>query len=242
MKYIRDHIPEGLTLDKPNADGTITSSIVLPVLSYKYLGVLFDPKLHWSLQHTKALAMATFWSSQLWRISKSSSSSSTTGMKQLYNTVAVPRFPYGAEVWYTYFHKHESASRAKGSVTITTKLRLVQRKVTKSITGGLRTTAGDIMDVHAYILPVDLLFCKILFHATLRLCSLPADQPLHLCIRLAARHKVKCHLSLLHHLINFVGLNPNKIKMISQVRRSPRYNPTFKTIVPPSKEAAPSPT
>ena len=237
-RSFRDHIPGGLTLDKPNADGMITSSVVLPVLSYKYLGVLFNPKLHWSLQHAKVLAMATFWSSQLWRISKSSSGLSTTGTKQLYNTVAVPRFSYGAEVWYTYLHKPELASRAKGSVAITNKLRSVQRKVTKSITGGLSTTAGDIMDVHAYILPVDLLFCKILFRAMLRLCSLPADHPLHVCIRSAARCKVKCHLSPLHHLINFAGLNPNEIETISQVRRSPGYNPTFKTVIPPSKDAA----
>ena len=58
----KDHIPGGLTLDKPNADRLITTSIALPVLSYKYLGVLFDPKLHWSLQHAKALATATYWS------------------------------------------------------------------------------------------------------------------------------------------------------------------------------------
>ena len=52
----RDHIPDGLTLDKQNADSLVTKSITLPVLSYKYLGVLFDPKLCWSLQHAKALA------------------------------------------------------------------------------------------------------------------------------------------------------------------------------------------
>jgi hypothetical protein len=49
----------------------------------------------------------------------------------------------------------------------------MQRKVAKSITGGLSTTAGNILDVHAYIFPLDLLMCKILFRAALRLCSLP---------------------------------------------------------------------
>ena len=44
-RSFRDHILEGLTLDKPNADRTITPSVVLPVLSYKYLPVLFDLKL-----------------------------------------------------------------------------------------------------------------------------------------------------------------------------------------------------
>ena len=122
----RDHIPGGLSLDKPNADGLVTMSGALPVLSYKYLGVLFNPKLHWSLQHAKALATTTFWASQLWRVSKSASILSTTGTKQLCNTVAVPRSTYGAEVWYTYLHKPESAVKARGSIAITNKLRSVQ--------------------------------------------------------------------------------------------------------------------
>ena len=159
-----------------------------------------------------------FWASQLWCISKSASGLSTTGTKQLYNTVAVPRFTYGAEVWYTYLHKPESVVKARGSITITNKLHSMQRKVAKSVTGGLSTTAGDIMDAHAYILPIDLLFCRLLFCVTLRLCSLPIGHPLYLCICTAAHQKVKCHPSPLHHLINFAGLNPKDIESISPVR------------------------
>ena len=109
------------------------------------------------------LAMATFWSSQLWHISKSASGLLTTRTEQPFNTVAVLRFSYGKEVWYTYLHKPELISKVRGSVAITNKLCLVQRKVAKAITGSLSMTAGNIMDVHAYILPVDILFCKLLF-------------------------------------------------------------------------------
>ena len=178
----RDPIPGGLTLDKPNEDGTISSNVMLPVASYKYLRVIFDPKLHWSLQHAKAHTTATFWSAKLWRATKSASSLSMSGTKQLYNTVAVPRFSYGAEVWYTYLHKPGATGKTKGSVAITNKLRSTQRKITKSITGGLSTTAGNVMDVHTYILPIDLLFCKLLFRAAIRLCSLPLAHPLSRCV------------------------------------------------------------
>ena len=133
----------------------------------------------------------------------------------------VPRFSYCAEVWYSYLHKPKSASKAKGLVVITNKLRSVQQKVAKSFTGGLSTMAG-----------------KIQFRATFHLCSLPEDHLLHSCILSVAHCKVKRHLSPLHHLINFAGLNPNKIETISPVRRSPWYNPTLKTIVLPSREAA----
>ena len=233
----RDPIPGGLTLDKPNEDGSISSSITHPITSYKYLGVIFDPRLRWSLQHTKALTTATFWSAKLWRVTKSTSGLSTAGTKQLYNTVAVPRFTYGAEVWYTYLHKTEATGKTKGSVAITNKLHSTQRKVAKSITGGLSTTAGNVMDTHAYILPIDLLFCKLLFHAAVHLCSLPSAHPLSCCVRSTAQCKVKRHLSPIHHLINFTGLNPKDIQTISPVRKSPGYNPVFRSIIPPSKEA-----
>jgi hypothetical protein len=72
--------------------------------------------------------------------------------------VAIPGFMYGAEVWYNYLHKPESTSKVKGLVAITNKLHSMQRKVVKTITGGLSTMVGNIMDVHAYILPIELLF------------------------------------------------------------------------------------
>jgi len=155
------------------------TSLTHPVTSFKYLGVIFDPKLCWMLQQTKALTTAKFWLSRIRRLSKLSSGLSTSGTKQLYNTVAVPRFTYGAEVWYTYLHKPEGVNKTKGSVYITNKLHSEQRKVAKAITGGLSSMAGDILDVHGYILPIDLLFCKILFRAALRICTLPPTHPLH---------------------------------------------------------------
>ena len=234
----RDPLPDGLTLDKPNEDGSVSSTTMLPVMSYKYLGVIFDPKLCWSLQHAKALSTAAFWAAKLWRVTKSASGLSTSGTKQLYNTVAVPRFSYRAEVWYMYLHKPGSSGKTKGSVAVTNKLRSTQRKMAKSIMGRLSTTAGDIMDAHAYILPIDLLFCKLLFRSAIRLCSLPPAHPLHRCVRSAAQRKVKCHQSLIHHLINFVGLNPKDIETVLPVRKSPGYNPVFSLIIPPSKEAA----
>ena len=131
-----------------------------------------------------------------------------------------------------YLHKMRGPGKTKGSVSITNKLRSIQRKVTKSITGGLSTTARDVMDMHAYILPVDLLFSKILFRASLHLCLLPTAHPLHHCVHSATRCKVK------HHLMSFVGLDPKDIETISPVRKSPGYNPVFSLVIPPSTEAA----
>jgi hypothetical protein len=37
---------DDLSLDKPNTDGTVSNFKIKPVTSYKYLGVIFDLKLH----------------------------------------------------------------------------------------------------------------------------------------------------------------------------------------------------
>jgi hypothetical protein len=118
----RDPIPGVLSLARPNPDGSVTSSLIHLVSSYKYLGIIFDPKLHWSLHQTKALTTAAYWSLHIWHLSKAASSISPTGVKQLYNMVVVPRFTYRAEVWYTYLHKPLGAKKMKGSVAITNKL------------------------------------------------------------------------------------------------------------------------
>jgi hypothetical protein len=241
MNFPRTHrgpLPGTLTLSKPNSDGSVTSSLVHPVASYKYLGVIFDPKLHWSLQQMKALTTASFWSSCIWCLSKSASGVSFTGMKQLYNTVAVPRFSYGTKVWYTYLHKPEGAKKTKGSVAITNKLRSIQCKVAISITGGLSTTASDILEAHTYILPIELLFCKVLFRAALRLCSLPLTHLLHPLLHSASHHNLRRHLSPIHHLLCLVNINQNDIETVSLTRRSPGYIPSFKSIIPPSKDDA----
>ena len=90
---------------------------------------------------------------------------SASGIKQLYNTVAVPGFSYGAEVWYTSLSKTSREGNTKGSVVFTNKLRSIQRKVASTVTGVIRTTAGDKLDAHANLLPVDLLLNKVLFRA-----------------------------------------------------------------------------
>jgi hypothetical protein len=98
-RSFRDTAPGNLILDKANPDGSTSTSSISAVTSYKYLGVIFDPGLRWHLQHAKAHASATFWSSRIWRLSKVTSRIKPGKARQLYMTVSVPGFTYGAEVW-----------------------------------------------------------------------------------------------------------------------------------------------
>ena len=92
---------------------------------------------------------------------------------------------------YRSLYKLPGSQKTKGSVSVNNKLKSVQRKVATAITGGLRTTAGDVLDVHAYILPIDLLLNKILYRATLHLSSLPKTHPLHTQIWSRFTHRAK---------------------------------------------------
>ena len=121
---------------------------------------------------------------------------------------------------------------------VTNKHRTVQHKIAKVITGGLSRTVEDILDAHAYILPINLLFNKLLFHSALRLCLLSKSHPLQPLLRKVARHKVKRHLSPIHNLIQFARINPREVEVIDPVRRSPSYVLTFNLIILPSKDAA----
>jgi hypothetical protein len=95
----RDISPGNLVLNRVNPDGTVSTSSISAVSSYKYLGVIFDPGLRWTFHHTKAHASATFWSSHIWRLSKATNGLKPGEGRQLYTTVSIPGFTYGAEVW-----------------------------------------------------------------------------------------------------------------------------------------------
>jgi hypothetical protein len=94
----RDAIPGNLVLDRMNLDGSITSCSVSAVTSYKYLGVIFELGICWTLQHAKAHTSATFWASRIWRLSKVTNGLKPIDTRQLYATVSIPGFTYGAEV------------------------------------------------------------------------------------------------------------------------------------------------
>ena len=84
----------------------------------------------------------------------------------------VPGITYAAEVWYTGVYQPSGHTRKKGLVVITNKLRSTQCKVEKTITWALATMADDVLDVHTFLLLLDLMFSKVLFGASSCVCTL----------------------------------------------------------------------
>lgn len=58
-------------------------------------------------------------------------------------------------------------------------LQSIQDTAVRYITGGIRGTAYDILEAHANLLPIDLLFRKMQFRATTHICTLPQHHPLY---------------------------------------------------------------
>ncbi|KZP08134.1 hypothetical protein FIBSPDRAFT_914338 [Athelia psychrophila] len=197
-----------LTLHKPNT----------------YLGVFFDPRLSFKLHAEKAVSKATWWTSQLWRISKISGGMPPSRIKQLWNTVAVPAFTYAADVWYTGVHTIPHSKMTRCSKGTTTNLTSVQRKAAKHITGALSLAAADTL--------------KILFRAAACICTLPPTHPLYTITRKAASKYVKTHKSPLHHLFHLTGLRPDLTETITPIRRPHSYQVPHSTHIKDSKENA----
>ena len=175
----RNNVPSApLTIDRTDSDGTLTPHSIAAVDTYKYLRVVFNPKLKWWAHVSKVVASTTWWSWQLWQILKTTGGLSPSKTHQLYNTIAVPAFTYAANVWYILPYKPFHAKNSRGSDGEMKLLHLVQGRVTQYITRGIHGTAYNVLEAHANVLPIDLLFRKVQFHTATCIGALPLRHPL----------------------------------------------------------------
>ena len=115
-----------LIIDQTHPDSTTTSNTITLTQTYKYLGVILDPKLTWHAHITKVIASTTHWTQQLWWVSKTTRSLSPSRTHQLYNTVTVPAFTYASDIWYTLPFKQAHLQKSSGSVASMESLQSIQ--------------------------------------------------------------------------------------------------------------------
>ena len=210
-----------LTLTHTHSDRTTT---IKSVQSYRFLGIQFDPKLKWKVQTERATRQAEAWINLIHRLARTSTGLSAKGMRQLYVAVAIPKMSYAADVWYTIPHKaHETSRKRVGSVKFTQKLQSAQRRVAITMLGAMRTTAGDVLNAHAYLPPPHLLFFATLVRSATRLASLPPSHPLHKPTQQAIKRQVKRHRGPLHTLFTTTGIHPKNYETILPARRRRNY-------------------
>ncbi|KNZ77262.1 hypothetical protein J132_05972, partial [Termitomyces sp. J132] len=93
------------------------------------------------------------------------------------------------------------------------------------------TTADNVLGSMANLLPIDLLFRKVLMRVVLQLASLPPTHLLHNLVKTVAGRFVHRHCSSLHNLFHYTGIDPNTMEEVSPTRCSHSYKPAFSTYI-----------
>ena len=101
----------------------------------------------------------------------------------------------------------------------------------------MRTTATDAAVVHANLTPMPFLLHKICHRAYLHMTTLPASNPIHREIHLAACQRSR-HKSPLHFLVKTFGTHPKSTEEILPLHHSPKWTPNVTTLIADKKEEA----
>lgn len=105
------------------------------------------------------------------------------------------------------------------------------------MTGAMKTTASDILEMHADVLPISSLLLGTCLKATARLATLPNSHPLNPFIKRASNLFVQHHKSPMHYLFHLSGIDPAETEKIYPYRRPPRYQIPFTTQITPKEDA-----
>ena len=198
----------------------------------RFLGVMVDNKLNWRAQSAAALAKGQDWLIQFGRLAHSSRGINARYIRQLYLSIAVPQMLYAADIFLT--PQQNVGKRAKyerSSQAAINKLATIQRRAALMITGAMKTTATDVLEVMANLLPFHLLVDKYRHRAAIRLATLPGSHPLHKPVANAASRLVKRHPTPLHDLMHRYGIQPHKVETIEAVRFDTGWKPGLTTKV-----------
>ena len=215
---------------------TSRNTTITPAKAHKFLGVLIDQELRWREQVNYALGKGTQYTLLMRRLSGTSWGVPTRLIRQLYQAVVVPRVMYTASVWLRPIFKHDNDSPQRGSIGVAKRLARIQRMAAITILGAMRSSPGDSLDVHAYLLPTPLLIQHLLHRSITRMATLPGSHPLHEKIKWIEKHNVRRHKSALHHLIHSFSIKPSMVEIIQTHPTKPSTVPPMSTSIASSKD------
>jgi len=111
----------------------------------------------------------------------------------MFVSIAIPKILYVVDVWGIPKPIELLEPHRKGTSRVITKLTTTQRAGTLVVMGGLRMTPTDMLNTHAFIIPIHLEIDKHCHRATTRIATLPPAHPLYK----LARRCTNCNTS--HH-------------------------------------------
>lgn len=217
---------------------TIGDTVIQPSKSYKYLGVILDQELRFQQHALYAVGKGTTWANQFKRVARMSRGVEGKLCRQLYLGVGIPSMLYAAEVWCEPSVAEKGGRMTLGARGMVNKLEKVQRMALLQVTGALRTTPTDLLEIHAEIPPINMKIREMCQRAALRLATLPKTHPLYFPVRQAYTFFVRRHKSPMHFVMRCLERHPREIEEVHPIRRHPTQGTTIKTRIDHSKEEA----
>ncbi|KAJ3518307.1 hypothetical protein NMY22_g13741 [Coprinellus aureogranulatus] len=219
-------------------DLVLEGTTIAKVESYKYLGVIMDPELRWRAQEDRAVTKGLQWVALFKRLSNTRYGINVKLMRHLYRAVGIPKMTYAAEIWYDPPRKPEGKTRRIGSVSALARLKKVQRIAAIAITGALKSTAGDALDVHANLLPIENLLHQQLNRAYIRLCTLPSTHVLNDLIWAAHLSRAQQDTTTypMQTLAHLYTVPPSSVEKIGGRRKPPTWTPPFNSHIDATRE------
>ena len=134
----------------PNIELPINSKYgeIKPQRTCKYLGVTIDTRMRWKPQIDSIQQKVSKSISALKSLAGSTWGVSLRDMRKIYTGVVVPQMLYACSVW------SNSGDRYGCTKETLDKLRSLQAKAARAITGALVSTAKSALDIEAHLLPV----------------------------------------------------------------------------------------
>ena len=218
------------------------NTMIKPVPSHKFLGVILDQELRWREQANYALAKGTQYTLLMRRISGNSWGTPMHLTRQLYQAVVVPRVTYATSVWLCPLYKHWGSNKPQcGSLGVIKRLKRIQHMAVITILGAMHTSPTDTLDLHAFlpptsIPPTSILLQEILHRSMARMAMLPKSHPLRPKIDWIEKHDVRHHKSALHHLIHTLDIRPSEMETINPHPTKPNAIPPMMTHIALTKE------
>ena len=218
---------------------TIRGAIVTPSPMHKFLGVILDQELRWHEHTAYAIVKGAHYTMLICRISKSVQGVPTKLVQQLYRAVVIPRTLYMASIWLQPTYNEVTNKTIHRSLGVTKRIAQMQHTTTLAITGAMKSSPGNSLEIHTDLYPVPLLVQCTLYNALIRMSTLPTHHPFNPIITCIANWgMVRHHKTAIHSLIQHLTTDPRTIETIIPWPIHPDSHTPFSTSIVASKEDA----
>ncbi|KIK95473.1 hypothetical protein PAXRUDRAFT_45220, partial [Paxillus rubicundulus Ve08.2h10] len=157
----------------------IRGTVIKSSPTHRFLGVLVDNMLRWHAHINNAIGKGTAYVMQLCHLSLSVKGIPLLLMKQLYMLVAVLKMLYAVDLWFHPLYVEDLDTTHWGSIGIAKRLGRIQHLAIISITGTMCTTATDVLEAHAKLIPLQHRIQNLCHQAILCFAAHPPLHPLH---------------------------------------------------------------